>query len=449
MTHNRATSRTTRLLAASPGWVFSAWAITAAFSAYFCMYAFRKPFGAARYDGLSLWGTDIELKTAFVVSQIVGYALSKFIGIKVCSEVTRGWRFWMLVGFVAFAQASLVLFALLPPNLKVAAMLLNGLPLGMIWGLVVRYLEGRRTSELLLAGLSCSFILASGVVKDVGRWLVSEVAVGEFWMPAVTGFVFLLPYLLAVWMLNQLPAPSQADEHARTVREPMDDLHRWAFLRHFLPGLVILFSAYFFLTAYRDFRDNFGVDIFAELAMGDDHLGLFFRSEVWVAFGVLVPLAMLFLIRNNRLGLMAAFAIMLTGAAMMGVAVTLFDAGRIDGLTLMILTGLGSYLAYVPYGSVLFDRLIASTRVVGTAVFAIYVADFVGYSGAISVMLFKDLVAGETSRLDFFRHLTYFMSALGFVGIGASAGYFLWRTRLRRAAIQPQTAKEIPALGGG
>ena len=45
----------------------------------------------------------------------------------------------------------------------------------------------------------------------------------------------------------------------------------------------------------------------------------------------------------------------------------------------MILNGLGVYLAYVPYGSVLFDRLIASTGVVSTAVFAIYVADFIGY----------------------------------------------------------------------
>ena len=53
----------------------------------------------------------------------------------------------------------------------------------------------------------------------------------------------------------------------------------------------------------------------------------------------------------------------------------------------MILTGTGAYLAYVPYGSVLFDRLIASTRTVGTAVFAINVADSIGYAGSIGVML--------------------------------------------------------------
>ena len=35
--------------------------------------------------------------------------------------------------------------------------------------LVVRYLEGRRTSEILLVGLSCSYIISSGIVKDIGK----------------------------------------------------------------------------------------------------------------------------------------------------------------------------------------------------------------------------------------------------------------------------------------
>ena len=72
------------------------------------------------------------------------------------------------------------------------------------------------------------------------------------------------------------------------------------------------------------------------------------------------------------------------------------------------------------------DRLIASTSAVGTAVFAIYVADSIGYAGAISVMLSKDLIAGDMSRLDFFRYLTYFMSLLGTVLLTASCCYFLW-----------------------
>ena len=93
----------------------------------------------------------------------------------------------------------------------------------------------------------------------------------------------------------------------------------------------------------------------------------------------------------------------------------------------MILTGLGAYLTYVPFGSVLFDRLIASTRAVGTAVFAVYVADAVGYSGAISVLLGKDLLAGDTARIDFFRSLTYFMSVLGVILLVLACGCLMKR----------------------
>ena len=410
---------------ALPVTLFTVVAIMAAFSTYFCMYAFRKPFSAASYEGLEFLNTSFDLKTVLVTSQIIGYALSKMIGIKVVSEITRRSRFRMLVGMILVAQAALFAFAVLPPSLKVMAIFFNGLPLGMVWGLVVWYLEGRKTSEMLLAGLSCSFILASGVVKDIGRWLMSAHEIDQFWMPFVTGCLFLIPFLLSAYMLNRLPEPSRDDRLARMERSTMDGSQRWAFIRQFLPGMVMLMIAYFFLTAYRDFRDNFGVEIFDQLGYGINEDAIFTRSELWVAFGVVGALAMLNLIKNNLWGLIGAFAVMTSGVMLMGVGTLLFDNGMIDGLTWMILCGLGSYLAYVPYGSVLFERLIASTRAMGTAVFVIYVADSIGYVGAIMVMGVKDQFAADVSRLEFFRYLTYGMSVLGVVMLVSSLIYFI------------------------
>jgi MFS family permease len=298
----------------------------------------------------------------------------------------------------------------------------------MVWGLVVWYLEGRRTSELLLAGLSCSFILASGVVKDVGRWLISAHGVSEFWMPFATGLVFLVPFVISALLLDQLPDPDTADEEARTRREPMNGADRIMFLKRFFVPLVMLLCAYFFLTAYRDFRDNYGVEIFRELGYGEEP-GIFSRSEIWVAFGVLVPLALLYRIRDNFWGLTAAFALMVIGAVSMGVSTLLFERGSISGLTWMILVGIGSYLAYVPYGSILFDRMLASTHAVGTAVFAIYVADALGYTGSIGVQLTKDLAAGDTTRLEFFRSFTYMLSLGAALLIVMSAVMVLRRCR--------------------
>ena len=125
---------------------------------------------------------------------------------------------------------------------------------------------------------------------------------------------------------------------------------------------------------------------------------------------------------------------------MLGLGTMLFEAHVINGFWWMTLTGLGSYLAYVPFGSVFFDRLIASTRAAGTAVFAIYLADAIGYTGSVGVQLFKDLAQSDISRLGFFKGYTCFMSVLGMTCFVSSCVYFLRRCR-RDQAETPVTAR--------
>ena len=48
-------------LVSAPSTIFVAYACLAAFATYFCMYAFRKPFAAAKYEGLMFFGTDVNL----------------------------------------------------------------------------------------------------------------------------------------------------------------------------------------------------------------------------------------------------------------------------------------------------------------------------------------------------------------------------------------------------
>ena len=313
------------------------------------MYAFRKPFAAATYDGFGTF-VGLDLKTALVISQIIGYTLSKVIGMRVCSELGRANRALVLVLLIIWAQSALIIFAVVPPDWKVLAILLNGLPLGMIWGLVVRYLEGRRLSELVLAGLSCSYIIASGVVKDVGRmWM--QAGVSDVWMPAVTGLCFLPLYLVSVWLLNQVPDPSVADMESRTERPRMNRGDRAKFVGNFWVGLLLLFTVYFFLTAYRDFRDNYGIEIFQTLGYAQTP-AVFTKTEFPVAIGVVLTLAALNVFRNHRHGLIAVFAVMTFGLILMSGATLMLDVGLLQGRELwwMVLIGLGSYLAYVPLG---------------------------------------------------------------------------------------------------
>lgn len=409
--------------------LFSVYTIGAAFSTYFCMYAFRKPFAVGTFEGtttLPLVG-EIDLKILFIISQVLGYCLSKFLGIKVVSEMSGERRAVALVGVISTAWVALLLFAVLPGPLKAVALFLNGLPLGMVWGLTFGFLEGRRLTEVLGAGLSASYIVASGAVKTVGKMLV-DAGVPEHWMPFATGALFFLPLCLFVFLLSRLPPPSKEDEALRTKRVPMDAAARKRFTLAFLPGLAFLTVLYVLLTAYRDFRDNFAVEIWAALGYSESP-AIMTTSELPIAFAVLVVLALLMVIKDNRKALMTVHAIMLGGTILIGASTWAWQAGLIPPAAWMIAVGLGLYVGYVPYGCVLFDRLIAATGFAGTAGFMIYVTDAFGYLGSVALLLYKNFGQSELSWLDFFvgfSWATFGVCSLCFIG---SMSYFAWKTR--------------------
>jgi hypothetical protein len=163
-----AASRFSAAWLSRPG-VLAAWCVAAAFGTYACMYGFRKPFTAATFDGTQ-WGAS--LKVWLVTAQVLGYTVSKFIGIKVVSEMTASRRAVVLVCLILAAQAALLAFAVTPAPYNAFWLFCNGLPLGMVFGLVLGFLEGRRMTEFFVAGLCASFILADGVAKSVGSTLL-------------------------------------------------------------------------------------------------------------------------------------------------------------------------------------------------------------------------------------------------------------------------------------
>ncbi len=373
----------TRWLARSPV-AFTLLASASAFGAYTCMYAFRRPFTVATFEGQELWG--FQLKVLLVVAQMIGYALSKFTGIKVVSEAKPGARIVMIVGLHAVAWLGLLMLALLPPQLALVGMFLNGLPLGMIWGLVFSFLEGRRVTEFLGLGLSVSFIFASGWVKSAGAGVMKYWQVGELWMPAVTAALFVPPMALCLWLMSQLPPPDARDVAERVKREPMDRPARRRLLRELGLPLAALVGLYLLLSVYRDLRDTFMVDVLKELGqtVATDFFG---KVETFAGLGVIVALAGLWFIRDHWRALGTYLVIILAGTTLVGVSSALFRSGRVSAAWWLALSGLGVYLAYVPFNSILFDRLLTATRRVGTASFLIYVADASGYAASVALYL--------------------------------------------------------------
>ena len=104
---------------------------------YSLVYALRKPYTAATFDELEVFGMDY--KVAVTIVQIVGYAASKFMGIKLISELRREDRFRFILYSVVMAELSLIFFGLLSAPYNIAAMFLNGLSLGCMWGVIFSF----------------------------------------------------------------------------------------------------------------------------------------------------------------------------------------------------------------------------------------------------------------------------------------------------------------------
>lgn len=422
---------------------FTLFAGLAGFCAYFSMYAFRKPFAAATFGVVEGWNFAVDYKIALVLAQVAGYALSKMIGVKVISEIAPRHRGGAILGLIGLSWLALLAFAVTPAPWNVAALFLNGLPLGMIWGLVFGFMEGRRTSEVLGAILCASFILSSGVVKSVGKWLMVDLHVSPFWMPAATGAIFMPLLAISVWALVQMPPPSAADEAARVRREPMDKAQRRAFLGSYAPGVVLLVLAYILLTALRDFRDNFAAEIWTALGFGEAS-GVFTASELPVAVVSLAVMGAVMLVRDNLRALLVMHGVILAGFLVLGGSTLAFQAHMLTPLTWMVLTGAGLYMAYTPFNAMLFDRMIAFSGQVGTAGFLIYVADASGYLGSVALLVWRNFAMVDLDWLSFFVNSAYATSVVGAICTLFAGLYFL---RRRKTSDSGQGAVAFAAPG--
>ncbi|OIP83315.1 MAG: hypothetical protein AUK44_05785 [Porphyromonadaceae bacterium CG2_30_38_12] len=383
-----------------------------AFFTYSCMYAFRKTFTVATFDNELLWG--IDYKIWLISSQLIGYILSKFIGIKLVSEMKSQNRTYYILAVIGMAQLALFFFAITPRPWNIVWMFFNGLPLGLVWGVVFSYLEGRKTTEIMASVLSISFIFASGFVKSVGKYILMNYNVSEYWMPFVVGCLFLLPLIVSVWLLNMIPPPSNNDIQHRTVRLPMNSDERKLFLKNFASILIPVTAIYVFLTILRDIRDNFAAEIWSELGRGNTP-EIFTIAELPVGVGVLVIVGLMSFVKSNKLALNTSFFFIAIGFGVSIFATWAFQLHYINGLSWMILIGFGLYLGYITYQAMLFERFIATFKQTGNIGFLFYFSDAIGYFGSITVFVLKNFYSGNISWLNFLVQLVLFLSVISFV----------------------------------
>ena len=377
--------------------------VVSVFICYTGMYAVRKSFLAGQYADL-VFGYGVDAKTIFVLSQVLGYMVSKFLGIKIISEMPKSQRAIWLIVLITFATLMLALFAFVPGKWKILALFLNGLPLGMVFGIVFSYIEGRKNTELLAAALSATFIFSTSFVKTIGLILMQDFNTNEFMMPFYTALLFFPFFLLSVWVLNKSKGPDESDIKARSERVPMHSKERKDFIKANGVGYFGLVGIYILLTIVRDFRDNFMVEFWAEQGYSGSPQ-IVTLTEIPVAVVVLAIAAVGVLIRNNNKAFNIGMLLTAFGAVLIIVFTLLFNQGLISPVTWMVTTGIGVYLPYILFHCLVFERLVALLSFKGNVGFLFYLADAFGYLGSVIVLLLKEVIGFKQTWGYFFLWL--------------------------------------------
>lgn len=392
-----------------------------AFLAYSSIYAYRKPFTVATFEGVSFWG--VPYQAWLIISQVVGYMLSKFYGIKFIAELKRLGRWKTITLLVGIAWLSLLFFAVIPAPLGIFFLFINGFMLGFMWGIIFSYVEGRIGTDFIGSVLAVSFIFAGGFTRSVAKWLMLDQGVSEQWMPFITGLIFALPLVVFVYLLEQMPPPDATDIHERAERVPMNKAGRKQLLRSFGTGIVVITITYSFLTVIRDIRDNYMANMWNELGYGKD-ASIFAKTETTTAIIVLVLMSLLVLIRKNINAFRIVHIVIAAGFFIAGISSLLFVMGKLNGALWMQLTGLGLYMAYIPFNCIFFERMIATFRIAGNVGFLIYIADAYGYLGSVIVMLAKSFMEIKLQWASFYSNGVIIFSLIGVAGTLVSLFYF-------------------------
>nr|MBI1231843.1 hypothetical protein [Cytophagales bacterium] len=430
-----------KFLSKSGPFGMSLFAACMAFLTYSCMYAFRKPFAAATFDGEVFWGMDF--KVWLILAQTLGYMASKFYGIKMISELTKERRAILIFGLIGISWLALLGFAVLPAPFNVICFAVNGFPLGLIWGLVFHYLEGRKFTEMMGSILAVSFVFSSGFVKTVGKFLLDTLGVDPYWMPFYTGALFVPLLIFAVLMLNQTPEPSGADIALKTERLPMTKRERQGFFNHFKPGIILLVLVYMMLTALRDIRDNFAVEIWAGLNISVSP-ELLTQTEIPITLMLLLMMSLLVLVKSNQKALFLYHGIIIAGLGLCVGSTILMKAGLFSPFWWVVATGTGIYMAYIPFNCLLFDRLLAAFKYAGTVGYLMYLIDSFGYLGSAGIMVFKQFGNVQSlSWLHFYANSILVLLSVGIIFMIINGLYFQ-RKLGRSMKNEPVTLEGLP-----
>ena len=135
-------------------------------------------------------------------------------------------------------------------------------------------------------------------------------------------------------------------------------------------------------------------------------------------------IASMIIIKKNKLAFLISILIIIVGFVVVGVSTFLFKLNILNGYNWMLLVGLGLYMGYIPFNSLLFDRMIATFRIKGNVGFLIYLLDSFGYLASVIVISIKGSAHLQLNWAQFYAKGVLYFSVLGLLASLAAYLYY-------------------------
>ena len=352
-----------------------------AFATYSCMYAIRKPFAGFIYAE-TLWGWNI--KSWMVIAQLLGYTMSKFFGIGWIGELKRSNRRGQLIALLLAASIPLWLLPFSPLPIWPILMFANGFPLGIVWGIVFSYVEGRDLTEFIGAMLACTFVFSSGFVKYAALELQDHFQMPSVNTAATLSAIACILASIVSYFLDRTPKPTPEETLRNAPRIELNKLERRTFFKENIQFLIPAILMYAVLTFLRDFRDNFNAELLAE---SYNYSGkTIAKYETLLTLILLAGIPFISLIKNHLKAIQLTFIVTACGGVINLISLYLYQNQGLSGSYLVLLSGLGMYAGYILINISIMNRIIGFRNIPGNCGFLMYSADSMGYLASIFVM---------------------------------------------------------------
>lgn len=399
---------------------------------------------------VTLFGKPFNLQASFSLVFILGFGLGKLPAVSV---MTSPFFFKHRLGccLALFVCTMLCVGGgvwLFPPRVAVLFVFTSCFFQSWVYGGLLTYIEGRRSTERLLAVLSGFYIFAGNLSRGTSS-LVLQFGVAPRAMPLIVGATACVVSCLLLAYTDGQPGPTDADIASRSKRTQMTAEERWGFCKRWSTLLVFSIIAYATMATLRSFRDFYTQQIFsAALGVSSDEVPSWLYFVVDVPGAVLSSLALVWMntVEDHQIAICRLFQIQLVSISFALGSTLLFLGNVIGGVVWQISLGVGIYLAYALMQTPVFERVFAVTKTQGTCAFLVFLSDGCGYFSTVCLLLYQNFGPLSGNQQILFVYLGVLVGGAVLMLFSVAVAYWSVVSHLAGAAERYTTPESLEPL---